>query len=102
VRTLGDKPQDIQRYTWLRALKDSRGEELRRRYGAHSLGIGRKQRGGERTGELALIFYVNRKAPGSESGVEMVPPILTFTPPGANGPVEVPTDVVVSAPAELE
>jgi hypothetical protein len=32
----------------------------------------------------------------------MVPPVVTFTPPGGEKPVEVPTDVVVSAPAEFE
>jgi hypothetical protein len=99
---MGDKLEDTREYAWLRTLKDSQGEELRRRYGAHSLGIGRKQRGGAKTGELALIFYVERKKPAGEAGTEMVPPVLTFTPPGGDEPVEVPTDVVVSQPAEFE
>jgi hypothetical protein len=99
---MSDRPEDTREYAWLRALKDSQGEELRRRYGAHSLGIGRKQRGGAKTGELALIFYVDRKKPAGEAGAEMVPPVVTFTPPGGEEPVEVPTDVVVSAPAEFE
>jgi hypothetical protein len=42
-------------YAWLRELKDTRGDELRRRYGAHAIGIGRKRVGGHPTDRLALI-----------------------------------------------
>ena len=42
----------------MRELVRARGAELRARYGAHSIGVGRKVVDGRRTDELAVIFYV--------------------------------------------
>jgi hypothetical protein len=79
----------------LRELKRARGEELRRRHGAHALGIGRRSNG-ER-GTLALVFYV---APGGER--EPVPDYLELVPEGSTEPVRLPTHVVVAEQATSE
>lgn len=83
-------------YAWLQELKRSRGEQLRRRYGAHSLGIGWKRVGGRKTDDLALIFYVERKGTGS------IPEEIEFVPPGSDQQVRLRTDVVESPPAVFE
>jgi hypothetical protein len=68
----------------------ARGAELKARFGAHSLGIGRKRVAGRRTGTLALIFYVARK----DHVADPVPDTIAFTPSGHSTPVELPTDVI--------
>lgn len=94
------RPEDTPEYRTIKELKDARGAELVRRYGAHAIGIGWKRTGGRATDRLALIFYVERK-PGPLDG-EAVPPVITFTPAGSDRGVEVPTDVVESPPAVFE
>lgn len=89
-------------YELLRELKSSRGPALRRRHGAHALGIGPKRIKGGKTDRLALIFYVAQKSTPAEKGPEPVPPSVTFTPTGAATPVTVLTDVVETPPAELQ
>jgi len=106
---------DRQEQAWLRELKDTQGEALRRRYGAHGLGIGRKRVRGRPTDRLALIFYVSHKrspttggaaagdaAAGAASGPEAVPSTISFTPEGATTPVELLTDVREALPATFE
>jgi hypothetical protein len=80
----------------LRELVQTRGAELRRRFGAHSIGIGRKRAGGKVTDQLALIVYVERKG----SAKEPVPATIEFTPAGHDRPVELATDVVEAPPVE--
>ena len=80
-------------YAWLRELKDTRGDELRRRFGAHAIGIGRKRVGGHPTDRLALIFYVSKKRPDDPSAADTIPPTIRFTPTGATMPVDFLTDV---------
>ena len=85
----------------MQELKRSLGDELRQRHGAHAIGIGRKRVAGNKTDELALIFYVEHKTSGDPS-VEQVPGEIAFTPPGSAGTVTLKTDVVQSAPAAFE
>jgi hypothetical protein len=89
-------------YAWLKEFKRASGRELLRRYGAHAIGIGHKRVGGHRTGQLALIFYVERKGPPGGTVAEPIPPSLTFTPSNSDHPVQLLTDIVESAPAVSE
>ena len=89
-------------YAWLRELKATKGEELRQRYGAHSVGVGRKRVGGRPTDDLALVFYVTRKHSAGSGGPDAIPQTISFTPTGANEPVLLPTDVREAEPAEAE
>jgi hypothetical protein len=89
-------------YAWLKELKATKGEELRQRYGAHAVGIGRKRVGGKPTEDLALIFYVSRKRPAGSGDPDAIPPVIRFTPKGAREAVLLPTDVREAEPAEAE
>ena len=97
-RRIADRPE----YAWLQEFKKAHGRELVDRYGAHGVGIGWKRIGGEKTGQVALIFYVERKAPGELPEAEPIPEQIAFTPSGMSEPVLLVTDVVESPPAELE
>lgn len=93
------KPEDTREYALLLELKRTRGEELMQRHGANALGIGWKRTGGEKTDQLALIFYVDAKqSPKSQP----VPPSIRFAPKDSEEEVELPTDVIDSPPAEFE
>lgn len=70
---------------------------MRRRFGAHSIGIARKRTRGRATDRLALVFYVERKGQGPEA----VPPTIPFTPAGGET-VELLTDVVETPQVEFE
>jgi hypothetical protein len=96
-----ERAEERPEYAWLRELKETQGDELRRRYGAHSIGIGRKRVGDRKTDQLALIFYVAAKGSASRSA-EAVPNVIRFVPKGAGTPVEVHTDVRESPAAEFE
>ena len=89
-------------YAWLQELIAERGDELRRRYGAHALGIGRKKLGGQKTGQLALRVYVDQEGARRMEDAEPVPATVAFTPSGMNHPVHLATEVVQSPPARLE
>jgi hypothetical protein len=93
-----EKKEDRPEYAWMRDFVRSRGAELRQRFGAHSIGVGRKRIGGRRTDDLAVIFYVTAKA----AGVEPVPATISYTPPGHDQPVELLTDVVEAPPVTAE
>jgi len=82
----------------MRELKRVRGPELMRRYGAHAVGVGRKVVGGERTKELAIVFYVENKGDTENP----VPPVLELAGDGGGEPAKVATDVVESPRAQLE
>ena len=74
---------------------------LMRRYGAHSLGIGRLAPDDDQDDRLALLFYLDGE--GSEpSPAAPVPPELEYLPEGRPEPVKVPTRVIQSAPLEFE
>jgi len=89
-------------YAWLKELKAANGDELRRQYGAHSMGIGRKRVGGRPTSDLALIFYVTRKRAVGPDDADAIPPTIRFTPKGASEAVLVRTDVREAEPVEAE
>lgn len=96
---VSSKPEDTREYGLLLELKRTRGEELMQRYGANALGIGWKRKGGEKTDQLALIFYIDSKrSPRSQP----VPPSIRFAPKDSEEEVELPTDVIESPPAEFE
>ena len=99
---MSERPYDAEEYGWLRELRDTRGEELRRRYGAHTVGVGWKHAGGQEIDRLALVFYVERKQPSAELAGEPIPPSITFTPANQPEPVTVATDVVETPTEEYE
>jgi hypothetical protein len=76
----------------------ARGAELRERFGAHSIGIGRKHVGGKRTDSLALIFYVQHKGDARVP----IPITIAFTPSGHGSSVALPTDVVETPPVATD
>ena len=98
---MGERAEDRPEYTWLRELKSDRGENLRRQYGAHAIGIGWKKVEGKKTDQLALTFYVERKRPPDRLEREQIPPQIAFTPSDSGEPVLLLTDVVESAPAKF-
>jgi len=89
-------------YGWLKELKSTNGDELRRQYGAHSMGIGRKHVGGRPTSDLALIFYVTRKRAVGPGDADAIPPTIRFMPKGASEVVLLRTDVREAEPVEAE
>ena len=97
-RAIADRPE----YAWLREFKKAHGRELVHRYGAHAVGIGRKRTGGEKTDQIALIFYVARKGSGPAPEREPIPETISFIPSGMSEPVQLVTDVVETPPAEFE
>lgn len=90
---LEDRPE----YAHLREFKKKHQWDLMRRYNAHGLGVGRKRVGGEKTEDLALIFYVE-----SKSAETQIPETFSFLPEGEEQAVELLTDVVVTEMAQLE
>lgn len=89
-------------YTWLRQFKEAHGRDLIQRYGAHGIGIGWKREDGRKTDQLALVFYVDPTSPARQASAPPIPPAFTFTPPGADAPVELPTQVVERPAATFE
>lgn len=76
------------------AFKKLKGEELRKQYGAHSLGIGWQRIGGKKTDKLALIFYV---ASATEEPAASIPASFEFFREEDKLPVSIPTSVVENA-----
>ena len=96
---MSSRPEDSPEYARLLELKRTRGRELMQRYGANALGIGWKRTDGERTDQLALLFYVeDKKSPRGER----VPPSIRYTLEGSEEAVDVPTDVIESRPGAFE
>ncbi|MFW6195442.1 MAG: hypothetical protein ACOC5M_02860 [Chloroflexota bacterium] len=72
------------------------------RFGTHAVGIGRKVRGGQRTDSLALRFYVPCKLPRNQLPPERrIPTAFRYFSADLGRDVEVPTDVIESAPPQL-
>lgn len=68
--------------------------------GVHTVGIGYKQRGGEVTGELAVVVFVDKKLPRADVDPDwMVPPEIRFFMESADQQEVVPTDVIERARA---
>ncbi|MDX2505601.1 MAG: hypothetical protein QNL62_14140 [Gammaproteobacteria bacterium] len=76
------------------AFKKLRGEELRKQYGAHSLGIGWQRVNGYKTDQLALVFYVESAASDLASSI---PATFEFVREGESQPISIPTTVVETA-----
>jgi hypothetical protein len=64
------------------------------RFGAHSVGIGRKQVNKKRTGTLALLVYVERKQRLSRLSAEPVPTMVDFVSRQDGKTMRLPTDVI--------
>jgi hypothetical protein len=64
------------------------------RLGAHSVGIGRKEVAGERTGTLALRVYVERKQPVARLSAEPVPESVALLSRKERREFRLPTDVI--------
>ncbi len=64
------------------------------RLGAHSVGIGRKEVNGKRTGALALLIYVDRKQPLTRLSAERVPETVGFVSRKEAKEIRLPTDVI--------
>lgn len=73
---------DKERYDLIRAYKASIDVKTElARYGAHSMGIGRKIVGGEVTDTIALRIYVTKKRPPNElTPSEEIPKTISFLP----------------------
>jgi hypothetical protein len=94
-----DMERGIQR---AREAKRRFEQDLFRRPGVHTVGIGFKRRGGKDTDEIAVVVFVSRKRPPSEVGEQLIPPRLVYFSPRDGDEVVVPTDVrEVSPPTRL-
>jgi hypothetical protein len=87
-----ETPSDDQMARLNRA-KEAAMDRLSRIPGVHTTGVGYKRRGGELTGELSVIAYVDHKLPPEEVDPEwLIPPEIRFEWDGDD--TVVPTDVV--------
>lgn len=76
---------------------------MMRRYSAHSVGIGPKWVNGQMTDRVALTFYVTAKRDEAELAVsERIPSYFEHVADFSGRRRRVPTDVVVSPPADFE
>jgi len=96
------KLENMPEYRWLRGYKKIHSQELLRRHGAHSIGIGWKKIANENTGRLALIFYVQNKNSDIGKTGKPIPSKISFTPTEIDSPIVIETDVVEAPPAEFE
>jgi hypothetical protein len=64
------------------------------RLGAHSVGIGRKEVNGTRTGTLALLVYVDRKQSRAHLSADPVPETVSFLSRKEATELRLPTDVI--------
>jgi hypothetical protein len=79
------------------------GRQMLARYGAHSMGIGRKISDGEVTDELALRIYVTKKRVSSELAAgEEVPGTITFQPDFSERRRRLTTDIIETPMARFE
>jgi hypothetical protein len=91
-------------YALLREYKASiDGRQLLARYGAHSIGIGRKITDGEVTDDLALRIYVTKKRVSPElTAGEEVPGTITFQPMYSESRRRLTTDIIETPMARFE
>lgn len=89
-------------YQRMREYVLQHGSRLRKQYGAHGIGVGRKTVDGVKTDQLAIRFYVAQKRPAAECGAHAIPPALAYSPEGSDDSIELATDVVEAPPAEEE
>ena len=93
-----------EKYTLLREYKAGvDGREMLARYGAHSMGIGRKITDGEATDEISLRFYVTKKRLSSEMMPhEEIPTTITFQPRHSESRRRLTTDIIETPMARFE
>ncbi len=91
-------------YVLLREYKASVDvRELLARWGAHSMGIGRKIVDGKVTDRLALRVYVAKKRRSDELAPrERIPETISFLPQGSKQRRQIYTDVIEAPPARFE
>lgn len=99
---MGNALRERPEYAWLREYKKAHGRDLLERFGAHALGIGWKRVAGQRTDQLALIFYVVKKEALDEIDIDPIPASIAFTPSNSDKTVLLSTDVIESAPSKFE
>lgn len=89
------KAAETRDYARLREYKatEAPGDGLAR-YGAHSIGIGRKESGGSRSDTLALRFYVDRKERLDRLSGRAVPESVSFFSRQEGKQVKLATDVI--------
>lgn len=96
-----------QELIWLREFKAREAVALMRRFGAHSLGIGRLAPGDDHDRRLALLIYLDADDPdpdhsSAHGSAEPVPPALEYLPEGLAEPVTLPTRVIAAPRAVFE
>lgn len=87
--------RNIRSYPKLREYKATHATpEWLARFGAHAVGIGRKQVRGRKTDTLALRVYVDRKQPLDRLSAEPVPSSVSFISRTEKREHRLPTDVI--------
>jgi hypothetical protein len=90
-------------YKLLRELKANTTFEFLDRFGAHAIGIGRKNVHEKPTDKLALRVYVAKKRPSAKlSSEEKVPASISFFSRKAKREKKLVTDVIEAPPAQFE
>ena len=73
------------------------------RFGAHSVGVGRKRVGGVASNQLAVRYYVAQKRPESRLlATERIPDTIPFFSRKAGREVDLLTDLIETPPAQFE
>ena len=94
--------EDIEEYRWMKEYLARNRWALLKRYAAHSVGIGWKKVAGQKTKQLAIIFYVEKKGMISELGTRAIPGKIEFKLFGTDKTVSLLTDVIESEAAVFE
>jgi hypothetical protein len=55
------KQDTTKEFNKVKDLLNKRGDEIKRKYSVHQMGIGHKTQNGKLTNKVALVFYVNKK-----------------------------------------
>ncbi len=93
---------EIEEYRWMKEYLAKNRWALLEQYAAHSVGIGWKKVAGQKTKQLAIIFYVEKKGAISELGKQSIPEKIEFELPGTGKTVSLLTDVIESEAAVFE
>ncbi|MCD4724662.1 MAG: hypothetical protein K8R63_07440 [Bacteroidales bacterium] len=94
--------KDIEEYKWMKEYLAKNRWVLLEQYGAHSVGIGWKKVAGQKTKQLAIIFYVEKKDVISELGKQSIPEKIEFKLSSTGKIVSLLTDVIESEAAVFE
>ena len=69
---------EIEEYRWMKEYLAKNRWALLEQYAAHSVGIGWKKVAGQKTKQLAIIFYVEKKDVINELGKQSIPKKIEF------------------------